>query len=220
VLNHALSVLLAEIQEPRWHENALKLIHPLRQDFVTSLSLFSDRRTCDLALKCCCHLLEAESDTLGDDQVQSKSVANLIRVIANHAFDSPVPLPHTQTQFDLLVDNLLRICICEGTGDEAINDTFPVLAWLGGSPSTQDRMRRYIDMIIRFMGQKNTCYSALRAACAVGSTVTSMGQDDESFREHFSEALFSAVLLDAPQTSINDSPFTDLSFFFSPRHMP
>jgi hypothetical protein len=217
VLNRALAVLLNEIQEPRWLENALKLIHPLLQDSKTDIFIFRDRRTCERALKFCCRLLEDDSDTLGDDQVRSKSVAILIRDIV-YANDSDEPLPHTQTQFDLLVDYLIHIC--EGTDSQVISDTLWVLSWMGGSPSTRDRTHRYIDTIIRSMGQENTHRSALRAACAVRSLVASVGQDDESLRDHVSEALASAALSNAPQTSIDDNPFMDISFFDSFRDMP
>jgi hypothetical protein len=113
------------------------------------------------------------------------------------------------------VDYLLRSC--EGTDNEdvAISDTFQVLAWLGGSPSTRDWTRCYIDTIIRFMGQENTCNDALRAACPVRTLVTSMGQEDESLREHFSNTLASAVLWLRPQTSIHDNPFTLMLLFRS-----
>jgi hypothetical protein len=210
VLNRALAVLVDEIQEPRWHGQALKLVHPLLR---THISIINDRRPCDRALKLCCCLLGDDSDTLGDDQFRSELVITLIRHFSGYAFRFPEPFPHTQLQFDQLVDYLLRTC--EGTDDFAISDTFYVLAWLGGSPSTRDRTRRYIDTIIRFMGQETTCYAALFAACAVGGLVASMGQEDESLREHFSKVLASAVLSNAPQRSTHDNPFTDMSFFDS-----
>jgi hypothetical protein len=87
-----------------------------------------------------------------------------------------------------------------------------VLAWLGGSPSTQDWTRRYIDTAIRFMRQSTTRQAALHVARSIPSAVASMGQDDESFRECFSEALALAVLSYAPQT-YNDTPFTSLFLF-------
>jgi hypothetical protein len=210
VLNRALAVLLDEIPEPTWHAHALKLIHPLLR---TGISNLYDRRTCDRALKFCCRLLGDDSDTLGDNQVRSKLVITLIHRISDYAFDFPEPLPHTQSQFDQLVDYLLRIC--GGPDIAAIRDTFRVLTWLGGSPSNRCRTRRYIDTIICFMGQKITCYYALRAACAVRALVASMGQEDESLREQISNALASAVILRALQISTHDSPFTDISFFES-----
>jgi hypothetical protein len=209
-LNCALAVLVDEVQEPTWHAHALKLIHPLLR---TDITIRDDRCTCDRALKFCCRLLGNDSDTLGDDQVRSKSVVTLFCHIGNYAFVFPEPLPHTQSQFDQLVDYLLRSC--EGADDVAISDTFRVLAWLGGSPSTRDRTRRYIDTIIRFMGQENTCNDALRAACPVRAPVASMGQEDESLREHFSNALASAVLWLCPQTSTRDNPFILMLLFRS-----
>jgi hypothetical protein len=142
-------VLVDEFQEPTWHAHALKLIHPLLR---TDISIINDRRTGDRALKLCCRLLGDGSDTLGDDQVRSELFITLISGITLYAIGFPEPLPHTQTQFDQLVDYLLRIC--EGTDDEdeAIHDTFHVLAWLGGSLSTQDQTCRCVVMIIRFMG--------------------------------------------------------------------
>jgi hypothetical protein len=121
-------------------------------------------------------------------------------------------------QFDQLVDCHIRIC--DGTDNEEIFDTFQMLSWLGGSPSTRDRTCRYIDTIIRHMGHEDTRHSALRAACAVRSLVASMGQDDKSFREHVSKVLASAVLSNAPQTSIDDNPFMDVSYFYPSRDMP
>jgi hypothetical protein len=220
-LNRALAVLLNEFQEPRWHAHALKLIHPLLRTHISNI--INDHRTCDRALKFCCRLPGDDSDTLGDDQVRSELVITLIRGIAFYAFVSPEPLqalPHTQLQFDQLVDYLVRIC--EGTDDEdeAIINTFRVLTWLCGSPSTRDRTCRYIDTIIRFMGKAGTGWYALDAACAVRALVASMSQEDESLREHFSKALASAVLSNVLQTSTHNNPFTDISFFHSPRDMP
>jgi hypothetical protein len=215
VLSRALAVLLDEFEEPRWHAHALKLIRPLLR---TDIYIMSDRRMCVRALKLCWRLLGDDSDTLGDDQVRSELVITLISGIGCHAIRYAEPVLHTQFQFDQLVDYLL--CTCDGADDEAINRTFWVLTWLGGSPSTRNRTCRYIDTIIRFMGQEITCYDAMDAACAVRALVASMGQDDESLREHFSKALASAVLLLGPQTSTHDNAFTDISSFISPRDMP
>jgi hypothetical protein len=168
---------------------------------------------CDRALKLCCRLLGDDSDTLGDDQFRSELVYTLIRRIAVNAFSYAEPLPYTQSQFDQLVDYLLRNC--DGADDEAIGHTFRVLAWLGGSLSTRDLTRRYIDTIIHFMGQEITCHGALDAACTVRALVASMGQQDESLREHFSKALASEALWLGPQTSTHKNAFTDISFFRS-----
>jgi hypothetical protein len=203
VLNHALAVLLDEIQEHRWQERALNLIHPLLRDFVANNPFFSDRRISERALQFCCHLLGENSGTLDDDPVRSKSVAILLHLIVSDTINGREPLSHTPAQFDLLVDYHLRIC--DGADDVAITDTLPVLTWLGGSPSTWDRTHRYIDTLLRFIGQKN--YDALRAACAVSSAVVSMGRDDELLKEHVSEALASLLPSERLQTSINDSPF-------------
>jgi hypothetical protein len=212
-------MLIDELQEPRWHENAMKLIYPLLQDFKEMKSIPPDRLMSNRGLKFCCRVLGEDSEILGDEQVRSKSVAILVRLaFYTGTSRASEPLSDTQAQFDQLVDYLLHIC--EGTDDEVIKDAFQLLAWLGGSPSTLDRMRRYIDMIIRFMDYPITRLAVLRAAYAVRSAVASMGRDDESLREQFSKALTSALLWGAPQTSINDTLFTDVSSIIPLRDIP
>jgi hypothetical protein len=170
------------------------------------------------AVKLCFYLLKEDSGTVGKSQVQSNSVAILIRLISYNLEMFDGPPPHTLAQFDLLVDYHLHIC--EGTDVDAVSTTFQLLEWLGGSPNAPDRMRRYIDTAIRFMGQKATSNAALTAACSVRSAVASMGRDEEPLREDFSKALASAVLLDATQTPLDDNPFTKRSFFYEFRDWP
>jgi hypothetical protein len=214
-MNRMLAVLVDEIREPRWHQNAWKLVHPLIQDFGgTSVAIFLEFRMPERAVKFCCRLLEEDSSTKGKNQVQSNSIPILIRLVAyRRAMYKTVPLPHTQAQFDLLVDHHVRIC--ENTDYDAIWDTLTVLEWLGGSPSTPGRLGRYIDTTMGFMGLEITRGAALRAACAIRLAVASMGRDYVSLREDFSKAFASAVLSDAAQTPLDDNP--TFSFFYSHR---
>ena len=136
-------------------------------------------------LKCCFRLLEEDIDAMGEDQV--RSVAILLRWLPRHELQPSTE--HTQGHVDLLVDYHLQIY--EGTDYEAVDNTFEVLAGLGASPSTQGRMRRYIDTMIRYM---EITPAALHAAWIVRSAIASMGQEDESFRERFSKALSSVLM--------------------------
>ena len=65
-----------------------------------------------------------------------------------------------------------------------------------GSSNNPHRMRRYIDTIMRFMGEEITCISALRAALGIGVEIASMTQDNESLREDFSKAFALVVRLE------------------------
>ena len=157
----------------------------------------------ELALKCCFRLLEKDLGTTGENQVQTHTVAHLIRIIArSYVFWDASDL-FTPAQIDLLVDRHLHHCKgtegSEGYSD-AIWDTFEMLASLHGSPSTPDRRRSYIDTIIHFMGQIFIRVAALREAWSIRSGIASMGQDNKFPRERFSKALASAVLSDTMQT--------------------
>jgi hypothetical protein len=127
---------------------------------------------------------------------------------------------HTPAQFDLLVDFLLRVC--EGTDYAAIGDTFVVLAGLRGSPSTPEKTRLYIETTIRYMGQEVPIYArhaAMSAASEVRAEVASIGHEDESFREPFSQALTSAILARDSGTQqqaralVADTPFNQLFLY-------
>ena len=68
------------------------------------------------------------------------------------------------------------------------------------------------------MGQKETCRSALIAACSVPAALASVGGDDESLRGRFSKALASAIM--HPHSRANatlqapfDNSFKDIRFF-------
>ena len=211
VLRHTLGVLVGDIVGS--HETALKLIHPLLQDYDNHIPLFSNICLLDRALNFCFRLLEEGAPS--KDHVRSNSVARLIRILDNH-WPSLIGDRWTPAQFDLLVDYHLHIC--EGTDHHAITSTFMVLIRLRGSPSTPDRMHRYTDTMIRFMGHETTRFAALRAACILRSAVASMGQDDESLRERFSKALAS-VILSFTRTPLNYNPFMKTTFFHRHRDM-
>ena len=213
VMNHMLAVLVGDIPVddiPGQHDIALKLVHPILQDFVKSAFIFRDRRLFDRALKFWFRLLEEDPGALGKDEVRSRSLAILIGLIARSGFWDPKDWC-TPAQFDLLVD--YHLYICEGADYDLIRYTFELLEGLPRSPSTPDRMRRYIDTMIRFMGQKITRDEALRAALSVRSIVASIGRDNESLREQFSTALATAILSDASHTALNDNPFKEISAF-------
>ena len=161
------------------HETALKLIHPLLQYGEYYIPILH-QNDCMLywALNFCFRLLEESAP--GEDHVRDNSVASLIRIL-HHYYSRLKGVKYTPTQFDMLVDYHLHIC--EGTDHDTISNTFIVLMSLGGPPSTHDRMGRYIDTMICFMGHENRWMAPLRAAWVLRSAVASMGQDNESLRE-------------------------------------
>ena len=227
MINRALDVLVSDIltsPDHKWREYALKLLRPLLEDFLkkgsqnfSSTMWNNDRRLSELCFKCCLHLLEEGVGTPTDDTmagVRFKLIATLIRFNVRNPFLDP---SFTQAHLDLLVDYHLRIC--EGSDHDTVKHTFAILAWLRGSPSTQDRKCRYIDMTIRLMGQEETCRSALLAACSVPTALASVGGDDESLRERFSKALASAIMQSYSranatlQAPLDRNPFKDVEFF-------
>lgn len=219
VMYLTLDALVGDSDNAGRRQTALKLVYPLLQDFVTHISYFKDRRMSELALKLCFRFLEEDSGTMMENQVRFKTIALLSRIVARRMFWYPKDWC-TPAQFDLLVDYHLRGC--EGRDYDTVKYTFILLCGLGGSPSTLDRMRRYIDTMIRFMGQETTRVAALRAAFAVRSVIALVGRGDKSLRECFSKALASAVLSGATvtQTSLDDIPFKKISFFNSYRDRP
>jgi hypothetical protein len=189
-------------------------------------------------LKLCFRLLEDPSTE--EDQVQFTDVAAalcLCHVYSRMVEESKVwtflyragsdesrsywggpPDWHTQAQFDLLVDYLLSIS--QGTDYTAIGDTFAVLAGLRGSPSTLERKRLYIQMMIHHMESeipRRTRYAALSAAYALRTDIASMDKNDEPLRYLFSRALISVMGACDPamqqhmNTSVNDIRFIELS---------
>ena len=210
VFNHMLGVLVGDIVGNK--ETALKLIHPLLQDWNKHIHFFDNDCLVDWALIFCCHLLEEGMP--GEDHIRSNSIACLIQILNLNRH--LLKMDSTPAQYDMLVDYHLHIC--EGTDHDAVTSTFGVLNHLGGSPSTPDRMRHYIDTTIHFMGHESTCLEALYAAFRLRSAVASMGQDDESLREHFSKALASMVL-SFMCTPRNSNPFTKITFFSFPRDL-
>jgi hypothetical protein len=214
-----LAMVVGDIPGHGWYQNALSLVHPILRDSDRYTHLFSEREW-ERALRFCFRLLEEDSGATGADQLRSRNLAVLIRCLAGreHFYRSSAP-SHTSAQFDTLVDYHLHIC--ESTHCDAIVDTFLVLEWLGGSPSTPDQQRRYIDTMIRFSDEETTRVAVMHAAWAVESVVASMGRDDESFRERFSTALASAIMSDVTrQASLDNNPFKDYSFFNWDRDIP
>ena len=202
-----LDVLVDEI--PGRKDTALKLFHPLLQYSDSQGRTIEHMEIMERVIKFCFHLLGDDPDTAqGEDQVRSRNLALLIPFIVRNDFIDERK-SFTMAQFDLLMNYHLHIC--EDTDYNLIKDTFQLLEF--GSPNYPKRMRRYIDTIIRFMGEETTCIYALRAAPAIRAEIASMTQDDESLREDFSKALASAVLLDPKQTTLADNPFTEVSFF-------
>ena len=220
--------------------NASQLLQPLRQyldEYVDGGPY--DR---DISIRCLkrgFHFLE--QDYISGNHVQSNNVATMLRL---SLFYSPLrntdqqfvtqfgPEPerwywreslnwHTPAQFDLLVGYLVRVCE-EGTDYVAICDAFVVLGGLRDSPSTLELTRTYIETTMRFMALETPIYTrhaALIAASVVRTKVASMGRDDESFRDRFSQSLVSAVLDRDPisqqqgGTQFDGSPFKDPLFF-------
>jgi hypothetical protein len=154
-MNRTLAVLVGDIQNPKWHQNALKLVHPLLKDFDANISYFSDLRMAERGFNFCFHLLRDDSATMHDafiDEDRSSAIALLIRLIARTPpLYASAPFPHTPAQFDMLTD--YHLYICENTLHSRVRFTFWLLEWLGGSPSIEDRTRRYIDTMIYFMGR-------------------------------------------------------------------
>ena len=212
VFDRTLGVLLGEF--PGSHETALKLIHPLLEDIAKNpLYLSSDRRMSERAVKFFFLLLQ--NNTPGEDHVRSRNLALLIHIIAS----GPIGLLWkwcTPTQIDLLMDYHLHTC--DGTDYDTIKYTSEVLAtvvtrWLRSPLSTPEKMRCYINTVIRLMGHEHMRHAALEAACTVRSAVVLTGSDNESLRESFSKALASAVLPGATQTPLGNNPFKDISSF-------
>ena len=222
-MNRTLGILVGDIPIPpehTWRENALKLLRPLFEEFEKVF--YSDHHLSERCFKFCLRLLEEGVGTPTEDTiagVRFKRVATLIRLTVRHQLAFPNPKDwFTQAHLDLLVDYHLRIC--EGSDYDTVIDTLIVLTWLRGSPSTHDRKCRYIDTTIRFMGyRKETRRSALLAACSVPTVLTSVGGNDESFRERFSKALASAITQSDSrdnatlQAPLDRNPFKDIKFF-------
>ena len=213
-----LGVLLGDVRGRGWQPRALKLLPSILQHFVKSRIYFKDRCTNERRIKYCLRLLEEASSTETEDKVRSRTVASLI-----HHFKCKAPWKprswYTQREFDLLVDYHLRIC--RGTDYDAIEDTFRLLSELCGSPSTQDRMRRYVDTMIQCMGQKRSrLYQALISACRFRKDVALIGRDDPTFRKDFSMKL-AMVLTDTTQPVPRDvNPFRKTSFLDYWRDIP
>ena len=197
-MNRTLRVLVEDIPDAhKWHNYVLMLLPPLVEDCfkmnsddLSRSTWYNDRRLSECCFKSCLRLLKEGTpikNTMAG--IRSKRIAALIHFCALHPFSNPKDW-FTQTDLDLLVDYHLRIC--KGSDYHAVEHTFTILTWLGGSPSTQDRKCRYIDTTIRFMGREETRESALHAACSVPTALASV--DDESLRERFSIALASAIM--------------------------
>ena len=218
VISCVLGVLLGDIPGRGWRQRALKLFPSILQHFSKNRIYFKARCTNERCIKYCFRLLEEASSTAAEDKVRSRTVANLIHHFRCLAHWKPRSW-YTQREFDLLVDYHLRIC--QGTDYDAITDTFDMLSVLCGSPSTQGRMRRYADTMIRFMGQKLwNFYPALLAACQVRKDVALIGRDDATFHKDFAMAL-AEVLTDVTQPVPDDmNPFRDTSFLSWWRDIP
>ena len=185
MVDRILGILVGDIPGSKWHEAALKLVHPLLQVIDRECGRSIGGHKLQTRLKHCFRLLEEDIGVMGEDQV--RYVPILLRWLTRYPLGSPTK--HTQGQVDLLVDYHLQNC--EGTDHEAIDVTFEVLARLGASPSTQGRMHRYIDTMVQCM---EITRKALHAAWAVRSAIASLGHKDESFRERFSKALSSVFV--------------------------
>ena len=186
---------------PGRQDTALKLLHPLLQQVYSYSTTSPPSRMCDRVLRFCFHLLEEDSDTMGEDQVRSRNLALLVHIIVRHPDWDP-RRSFTAAQFDLLMDYHLHIC--EGTDYDLIKATFRILEL--GSSNNPERIRRHIDTIIRFMGVEITCISALRAALTIRE-IASITRHDGSLREHFSKALASAALLGPTDTWLTENRF-------------
>lgn len=123
------------------------------------------------------------------------------------------PVWHTSDQFDSLVE--YHLCISQSQDYGVIYETYVVLAALGGSPSTLNSKRHYIDTIIRFMGLDIPVFArdaALNAARAISYDVSSIGDDDKSLQYRFSEALARTIKGRDPDLQIDTNPFEDIGF--------
>ena len=210
MISCVLGVLLGDILGRGWRPCALKLLPSILQHFVKGRIYFRDRCTNERCIKHCFRLLEEASVTMAEDKVRFKTVASLI-----HHFRCMAPWKprnwYTQREFDLLVDYRLRIC--QDTDYDTIPHKFYLLSGSCGSPSTQGRMRRYIDTMVQFRGQKLLgVYPALTAACQIRKDVALIGRDDATFRKDFSMEL-AVVLIDATQPVPHDmNPFRSTLF--------
>ena len=218
-LDLTLGVLLGDILGRQ--DTALKLLPPLLQQLYSHPIYFRSSwvdELLDRAIRFCFHLLAEDPDRTSEDPLRSRNLALLIHIIHDNNGNTSLEAraSFTVAELDLLVDYHLRIC--EGTDYDLIKATFWMLKYdLSHNP---DRMRRYIDTIIRFMGEETTCASALRAAPEIRVEIASMTQDDESLREDFSKALASAVLLCPKRATLPDNPFKDITFFDQSRDIP
>ena len=197
-------MLLGDIQGKQ--DIALKLLPSLLQQFLDAGYPFRfDDMFEDRSIRSFFYFLN--EDPTGEDHVRSRNLALLIRMIARYLFRGMKSF--TAAQSDLFMD--YHFHICQGTDYDLINATFRILEL--GPSNYPERMRRYIDTIIRFMGEKTTSISALQATSAIRVEIASMTRDDESLREDFSKALASAVLLYPRKTMLANNPFKELSYF-------
>ena len=208
-----LGVLLSDI--PGRQDIAQKLLHPLLQQLQwdTVYRFGFNRMFADRLVRFCFHLLN--EDPTAEDHVRSKNLALLIRTV-HHQLPWGKIQSFTAAQFDLLMD--YHIHICKGSNYDLIDTTFQMLEF--GPSNNPERMRRYIDTIMHFMGEKAICMSALQAAWAIRVEIASITQHNESLRKDFSKALASAVLLYHRQTTLTNNPFSDISFFNWDRDRP
>ena len=205
-----LGVLLGDI--PGRQDIAQRLLHPLLQQFQGS-NYFNNPKFDGRIIRLFFHLLD--EDPTGGDHVRSRNLALLIHIIDGRLPSDRMP-PFTVAQFNLLMDYHLRIC--QGTDYDLVDSTFRKLRF--GPSNSPDRMRCYIDTIIRFMREKNTYISALLAASAIRVEIASITQHDKSLREDFSKALASVVLSYPRQTTLANNRFKEISFFYSRRDIP
>ena len=200
-----LGVLLGDI--PGRQDIAQKLLPPLLQQFRNAYAGYFDNPMFDdRVIRSFIHLLN--KDPIGKDHVQSRNLALLIHTMDNRLTWDRMR-SFTVAQFELLMDYHLHIC--EGTNYHLISATFRILEY--GPSNYPDRMRCYIDTIIRFIEEDATYKSALSAASAVRVEIASITQHDESLREDFSKALASAVLLYHRRRTLANNPFEEISFF-------
>ena len=210
VISCVLGVLLGDIPGRGWRPRALKLLPSILQHFVKGRIYFRDRCTNERCIKYCFRLLEEVSVSMAEDKVRSRTVASLIHHFRCMARWEPRNW-YTQREFDLLVDYHLRIC--QDTDYDTIPHSFYLLSGLCGYPSTPGRMRRYIDTMVQFMGQKLlNVYPALIAACQVRKDVALIGRDDATFCKDFSMEL-AVVLTDTTRPVPHDmNPFRKTTF--------
>ena len=200
-----LGVLLGDI--PGRQNIAQKLLPPLLQQFrIAHAGYFDNPMFDDRVIRSFIHL--RNKHPIGKDHVRSRNLAILIHIMDNRLTRDRMQ-SFTVAQFDLLMDYHLHIC--EGTDYHLISATFRILKY--GPSNYPDRMRCYIDTIIRFMEEDATYESALFAASEIRVEIASITQHDESLREDFSKALASAVQLCHRQTTLANNPFEKTSFF-------